>query len=88
VGGRGRFGMKDITSHIKIMSDKVYSNKINKQFNHTVLSELSLLILFLLSRRKAKKNNTSPLVFFEEKKQEGCSLILFSSSYLIKYLDS
>jgi hypothetical protein len=42
VGGRGRFGMKDITSHIKIMSDKVYSNKINKQFNHTVLSELSL----------------------------------------------
>lgn len=36
----GRFGMKEITSQIKIMSNQVYSNKVDKYFNHTVLSEL------------------------------------------------
>jgi hypothetical protein len=37
----GRFGMKDITSRIEIMNDKTFKNKINKRFNHTILSELN-----------------------------------------------
>jgi len=36
----GRFGMKEIEGTIKIITDKEYNDKINKQFHHTVLSEL------------------------------------------------
>jgi|ERR1700683_236735 len=36
----GRFGMKDINSSIKIMSDKQYKDKIDKVYNNTILSEL------------------------------------------------
>jgi len=36
----GRFNIKEIESTIKIITDKEYNDKINKQFHHTVLSEL------------------------------------------------
>jgi DNA polymerase type B, organellar and viral len=36
----GRFGMKDITGRIQIMSESDYKNNIDKVFNNTILSEL------------------------------------------------
>jgi hypothetical protein len=36
----GRFGMKEIHGTIQLLSDKEYNQKIDKEFNHTVLSEL------------------------------------------------
>lgn len=36
----GRFGMKEITSQIKVIKAKDYETKINKTMNHVVLTEL------------------------------------------------
>jgi hypothetical protein len=37
----GRFGMKEITSQIKVIKAKDYNEKMNKKMNHVVLTELS-----------------------------------------------
>jgi hypothetical protein len=37
----GRFGMKEIISHIKVIKHEDYNEKINKKMNHVVLTELS-----------------------------------------------
>jgi len=37
----GRFGIKEITSQIKVVKNKDYSEKMNKKMNHVVLTELS-----------------------------------------------
>jgi hypothetical protein len=37
----GRFGMKDITSQIKVIKHDDYNEKMNKKMNHVILTELS-----------------------------------------------
>jgi len=62
----GRFGMKEIDGTIQIMSDIEYNNKIDKHFNHTVLSDLDTGYKLVKYADKIDERLRNLIIYLEE----------------------